>query len=116
MKKQHERIENLLKLIKENPDLKIVPMVDLDVCSSDDYQQWMGRWGEANIDYYWCDDERIYFKENDFEDLVEEILDSDNNYDGDFEKLSANEKEKMAKKLVEEYEWIKCITINIVSP
>lgn len=42
---QQERVSNLLQLIKENPELKIVPMVDNEVCCGDDFSYWMGRWG-----------------------------------------------------------------------
>jgi len=113
---QQEIIIKLLQLINENPKLPIVPMVDLEVCCSEDYSYWMGSWGEARIDHYWSDDERIYFKENDFEDLVQQIIDNDNNYDDDFEKLSYEEKEKLANEIVEEYDWVKCITVSIDVP
>lgn len=44
-------IKKLLKLIKENPDLPIFPMVDYDVVG-ENCGVWKGSWGEARIDEY----------------------------------------------------------------
>lgn len=40
------KTEELLKLIKENPDLPIVPMVDSEVVQ-DDFGYWLGAWGAS---------------------------------------------------------------------
>src|SRR5690554_4846945 len=69
---QKQNIDTLLTLIKENPGLEILPMVDSDIVESDEYGWWVGDWGFAEIDEYWCGeggDERIYFKSEDFESL-----------------------------------------------
>ena len=63
-----ENINNLLQLIKENPGIEIKPMVDSEVIADDCFSYWCGSWGKAKLDEYWVSDERIYFKENDFED------------------------------------------------
>ena len=116
MDKKQKNINDLLKLIKENPELPILPIVDSEIVASDDSNYFVGSWGESRIDYYWCDDERIYSKENDFEDLVENIIDTDNNYDEEFGLLNDEYKEKAAIKIVEKYNWIKCIFISINLP
>ena len=116
MDKKQKNINDLLKLIKENPELPILPIVDSEIVASDDSNYFVGSWGESRIDYYWCDDERIYSKENDFEELVEDIINTDNNYDEEFGKLNDEEKEKLAEKIVEEYNWIKCIFVSINLP
>ena len=117
MNKEQKNINDLLKLIKENAGLPILPMVDGDLFTSDDYNYFVGGWGKSRIDYYWYDnDERIYSKENDFEELVEDIIDTDNNYDEEFGKLNDEEKEKTAIKMVEKYNWIKCIFVSINLP
>ena len=33
----NEKFTELLKLIKENPDLPVLPMVDGEICAGDDY-------------------------------------------------------------------------------
>lgn len=68
-----ENVAELLNLIKENPDLPIVPMVDSEIVASDEHTNWLGSFGKAEIDYVWDNGERIYFKSNDEEDLLERI-------------------------------------------
>jgi hypothetical protein len=106
--------KELFKLIQENPELPIVPMVNYEVCVSDDYNCWMGSWGKASIDEYWCSDGRIYFKDDDFEKLVQELI--DNNYDNDWKGKTDEEMDKLTNDIVNGYEWIKCIVIYINTP
>lgn len=110
---QKEKINYLLELIKENPNLKIIPMVSAEIVASDDFGYWAGEWGKANIDEYWVNDERIYFKSTDYEDLVEQYIDSlyynptmDNKTDEEFQRL--------AEEKVENLEWNKAIVVYIV--
>ena len=41
------KAENLLQLIKENPDLPIVPMVDQEIVADDCCTWWIGKWGKS---------------------------------------------------------------------
>ena len=43
---QKEYINGLLELVKQNPDLPILPMVDSEIVGDDGYCRWMGSWGE----------------------------------------------------------------------
>ena len=110
IEQQQENIKNLLQLIKENPGIEIKPMIDSEVIADDCFSYWCGSWGKAKLDEYWVSDERIYFKENDFEDLVQEFV--DNNYE-DYTSLTDEELEKVAKEKVNNYEWKKAILIYI---
>lgn len=99
---QTENVKVLFKLIKENPELKIVPMVDSDVVVDDGYSSWMGSFGKAEIDYIWITDERIYFKSIDEEELIENEID----------KIADDEPnpmkqpiEQLAEERVKNYEW-----------
>lgn len=102
--------EELLKLIKENPELEIVPMVENEGCC-DDYACTMGSWGKASIEEYWVSDERVYFKDNDAEDLVHELI--ENNYENDWEGKTDEEMDKLAEEIVKGYNWVKCIAVYI---
>lgn len=113
IKKQQENIENLLKLIKENPGLEILPMVDSQCVPSDDFCYWMGKWGTAEIDEYYCSDERIYFKSEDFEKLVDDWV--DNNYER-YPWAIDKRLEKKASEYISEYAWVKAIVVKIDSP
>jgi hypothetical protein len=112
----NEKINYLLKLIQENPDREIVPMVDTEVVGGDDHCLWAGSWGNAELCEYWEGNERIYFKDNDFDDLVEKVLDTDNNYENGWENLTNDARDKKAVTIVKNYPWIKCIRVRIDAP
>lgn len=114
---QKENVAELLNLIKENPDLPIVPMVDSEIVASDEYTNWLGSFGKAEIDYVWDNGERIYFKSNDEEDLLEK------EFDLIYDEIFSNNVEpdpaiinQMATTRVNEYEWEKSIVVYIGLP
>lgn len=106
----NEKIENLLNLVKQNPDLPIVPMVDSEIVAEDGNMKWLGSWGDAHIDYYLHKDERIYFNDLDFDGLVEDEMCEI------YENIDDEEAEKIAMQVVNEYNWVKCIRIDIDMP
>lgn len=110
IEKQQKNINTLLGLIKENPELEIVPMVDSEI-GGDDYSYYVAEWGTAEIDEYHCSDERIYFKAQDFEELVEDFI--DNNHEKYNHYLTDIEIEELAEKEVNNLEWIKAIVVHI---
>lgn len=120
MIKHKERIKHLLSLIKENPDLEIVPMVDNEVCGGDDYSTWCGSWGESRVDETYSSDERIYFRSIDDEDLVDQY--ADNIFDELFpNRMSLNDDEseivnKKAIEIVNNLDWKKVIVVSIETP
>ena len=59
----------LLKLITENPELPVVPLVDADVVG-DDYGSWIGEWGRAEIKEIYSGRERLHVKDEDDEEDV----------------------------------------------
>lgn len=110
-KKQQDNINQLLKLIKENPELKIVPMVDLEI-RGDDYAYYMGEWGTAEIDEYHCADGRIYFKKHDFDELIDKWI--DDNYER-YPKSPDELLEERAIAEIDTIEWTKAIIVRINS-
>lgn len=112
---QQEYLNGLIELMKENPTLRVVPMVHTEVVCSDDYMCWLGRFHKAEIDYIWEDEERIYFKSSDDEDLINkriEILECDSS----LSYLTTEELEALAEKEIEQLEWEKVIVVNITTP
>ncbi|WP_038275506.1 hypothetical protein, partial [Ruminiclostridium papyrosolvens] len=95
-------VKNLLSLVQENPELRILPLVDTECVPSDDYGSWVARWDTAEIDYVLVKNERTNRKSADFEDLVDEVM-----HDFDFS-------DEKARKIVDGYEWEKVILVNIV--
>lgn len=130
-----QKSEALLKLIKKNPTLPIVPMVDWEVVC-DDGGRWMGSFGHVYVGEYACFKERFYedrdeFKE-DWYDYHDEALCEKFNYEplindvtveqGRYTKEQLEENNRN-EKLLEEYldkicdeEFVKAIIVNIDLP
>lgn len=107
-------IEQLLSLIKENPDLPIVPMVDGDVVGDDSYQNWLGAWGKSEVTEYYLGNDKVHFKSDDEEDVLCDMVgckysmtpDGRDVYDLTDEEWDA---------LYQSIPWIKCIAVRITT-
>ena len=105
------KILELLKLIEENPTLEIIPMVNTECVCSDDYSYWSSKWGRAEVDEYYVSDERIYFKSNDSEELIEEYMDNLAEELG--EESESENIEQYAINKVNKLKWVKAIVVYI---
>lgn len=56
----------IIKLIEENPELPIVPMVDSEVVA-DDGGYWLGKWKRCEVTEYYQGREYIHFRDDDEE-------------------------------------------------
>lgn len=52
------RITEFIELVKANPDLPIIPMVDAEIVG-DDYGWWLGEWGYSEVTEYYNGREKI---------------------------------------------------------
>lgn len=106
---QKQRLLSLFGLIKQNPDLPIVPMVNYEIVADDCALYWMASWGEARIDSYILRDDRIWYlsdgKEEVFENLFEFPVD-----------LPKEQEEKFIEDAVSSLPWIKAIIVKIELP
>lgn len=109
---QQDNLKILIDLMKDNPTLEVIPMVDSDVVGSDDYNCWSGKFGKAELDETWSNDERIYFKSWDEEELIDNAMD-DFSFNPKLDKLSDEELTKMAEERVDSLEWEKVIVLRI---
>lgn len=112
---QQERLNQLLKLMQDNPTLRVVPMVDSDVIGSDDYSSWIGKFGKSEVEEILSSDDRIYFRSSDTEELVDEFLENSDN-DNLFNGLSDEESLKLAEKHIDQLGWEKIISVRIHTP
>lgn len=112
MESQKEKVAVLLNLIKENPDVEILPMVHRDCIFDDSWAYWMAKWSSAELDKYYVSSERVYKYSDDFEELVERWI--DNNYE-DYEGLTDDELEAKATEIINGYEWTDAIIVYIES-
>lgn len=110
MSKEKEYREELFKLMRENPELPIVPMVDSEIVADDGYCRWRGAWGGSYIGEYLIGEERIFFREDDDPYEVDKVLtEKCDDYD-------ENTTDEEAAKAYAELPWIKAIIVNIDLP
>ena len=111
IKKQQENIKHLLKLIQENPELPIIPMIHWEVVG-EDIGCWRGSWQEAFVDEMLEDKEGIQLRTGGDEDnLIEEVVDTINDWG-----KTEDEIREEASKIVANYDWKKCILVRIGLP
>ena len=106
--RERQNRDELFRLMKENPDLPVVPMVDGEICG-DDSGYWMAGWGESRVDEFLiCERaERTAFKsEDDVFGTLEDYL----SYD-DFDKLPDLESENLP--IYDALPWKKAIIVYI---
>ena len=63
----NDKIQLLLQLIKENPDLNIIPMVYYEIVDGD-YNRWMGSIGDCYVGEYAIFNDRVYEDRDEFEE------------------------------------------------
>lgn len=68
-----KNVEKLLDLIRENPDLPVIPLVDSEVVADDGYSYWLGKWGTAEITEYYLGRELLHLKSDDAEDVLSDM-------------------------------------------
>lgn len=108
MEYQKKNVEKLFELIKERPDLPIIPMVDSDIVCDDYYARWMGSWGSAQITKYIQSEEHIFFyDESDMEDALREIV-GDDWFDASTEQKDLDKYRSLP--------WTECIAVDINMP
>ena len=104
-KTQKKLLEELFELIKNNPQLPILPIVHREIMECEVDEIWTGSFGEANITEYIIMDKRVFFKDE--EDplwLLNEFID-----DIDYCEQTYDVVEKEYNNLP----WIKAIVVNI---
>lgn len=109
IEKQQTNVEELLHLIKENPSLRIMPMVETEVVASDDFGWWMAEWGKASIEEAYLDDERVYIRSLDEDTLLERVAD----HLRWIENISDEESFQKAETEINNYKWEKVIAVKI---
>lgn len=103
----------IIKLIEENPDLPIIPMVDSEVVA-DDGGYWVGKWGRCEATEYYSGRKYIHFRDDDEEDVLNDMAgcrwehDSQGRYIYD---LTDEEWDALYKSIP----WTKCIAVYITT-
>lgn len=108
-------VDRFLKLVKENPDLPIIPMVSEEVVADDSGAYWMGQWGRACVTEYYVGKDRIHFRDDDEESVLADMVGCKyyETKDGrDITTLSDSE----WKELYDSLKWVKAIVVYIDCP
>lgn len=102
-----EKTRQLFELIRDNPDLPIIPFVDSEIVADDGYMRWIGSWGSSYI---------IEYTEVEmYEDYPEMIYKDDTERYEQFLYDQGWSEETVAKQ-INKIEWIKAIAVNIDLP
>lgn len=104
----NSNFENLVKLMKENPELPVVPLVDAEICG-DEYASYIGSWGHVKVEEYIVpkNGDCICFKsDNDVMYTLERCLS-----DEEFQSLPESEDE--CKPYYDALPWKKAIVVYI---
>lgn len=72
--KEKENREKLFRLMRENPELPVVAMVDSEIVADDGYNRWLGVWGCSYIGEYLIGEEHLFFREDDDPSEVDRVL------------------------------------------
>lgn len=111
-----DNTNEFIRLVQENPNLPIIPMVNAEVVCNDYYGWWLGSFGYCEVTEYACVNmynEDRYVTRDDLDEIEEyfmnELLDED-------ETLSAEEVEALAIERAEALDWTKAIVVYIGTP
>lgn len=64
----------LLKLINDNPELPVIPLVDSEIVADDSCTYWLGAFGPASVEEYYLGDEKVHIKSmEDEEDVLTDL-------------------------------------------
>ena len=97
--------EELLKLMQENPELSVIPMVDSDIINKEWLSWHIGRLESPEIDEYLVADGIIYTKtSDDLYDVLEAVY-------GEFRVSKMTEEE--AAEAYQQLPWIKAIMLYV---
>ena len=105
----NNKTAELIKLINENPELPILPMVASEIVCDDGYNYWIGSFGSCYVGEYAYYNDHFY---TDRDDLEEEYY--DRNYD-EYADMTDEEAE-IDIKAKTEHMWTKAILVYIDLP
>lgn len=97
--------EKLFRLMRENPDLPVVPMVDSEVVADDSYSYWMGYWGCVELSGYILTDDRVLFRGHSDDEEVLDALDECAGWE--------DWPDEKVDEAVKNFLWIECIVVCI---
>lgn len=78
MRKGKERmvrmLDEFIELVRANPNLPVVPMVDGELVADSSFRRWMGSIGSASIERYFIGNDAVYFFDDNCRSDVQDCL------------------------------------------
>lgn len=112
----NDRAEELLNLIKENPDLPIIPMVGYEVVADDCQSYWIGSWGRSMVTEYYVGREYVHFKDDDLEDVLTDMIGCNYGELSDGRDLWDDVSDEEWVEIFNNLPWTKAIVVHIETP
>lgn len=103
----------IIKLIEENLELPIVPMVDSEIVA-DDCGYWLGKWGRCKVTEYYAGREYIHFRDDDAENILNDMVGCKYSYDSQGRDIYDLTDEEWGA-MVDALPWVKCIVVYITA-
>lgn len=72
--RENASCDQLFVLMKEYPDLPIIPVVEGDIVADDCYTWWIGHWGRSEKTAVYIGREMIHFIDDDEEDVLADMI------------------------------------------
>lgn len=110
------KIEELLKLMQENPDLSIIPMVGTEIVVNDSHPYWIGSWGRCGLTEYYVGREYVHFKDDDVENVLTDMVGCKYGKTKDGKDIWNDLSDEEWDELFASLPWIKAIVVYIVTP
>lgn len=109
-----DNIKDLLRLIKEHPNLPIVPMVGQGIVA-DCTDEWIANFGKAEIKKICIyEDAVIFYDENTLKTAG--LLELDYDTLGIPENMSSGEANRRLKAFIDSLDWLEAIIVHIETP
>ena len=109
-----DNIKNLVRLINENPDLPVIPMVGQDIVA-DSFGEWTAEVGEAEIRKLCIyEDAVIFYDENTLKTAG--LLELDYETLGLPDSMSSGEANRRLKAFIDSLDWLEAIIVHIETP
>lgn len=109
----NENTKALLQIIRENPELPVIPMVGTEVVADDTYGHWMASFGSVAVDEYLLAkngyDSILFKSDDDVFDTLEKMLPEE-----ELDKLPDSEAE--CRPFYDALPWKKAIIVYIETP
>ena len=110
-----DNTQQLLKLIKDNPTLPVMPMVGEEVVADDSAGYWLGSFGRCEVNEYYIGRDRVHFKDEDMDEVLEDMAGCNYGETSDGRDIWDLSEEEW-KVMFDELPWAKAIIVYIDSP